>query len=458
MNYILLCANLITDYVRSEMSFKVLDVNRARSNVFASKGLFALLIFVFISQNSYAESHVHSGKPDEVAMIQAQLNSDKNVRGAMDKLQSLLSKDPNNIEAHMMLGKIFQLLGFESMADDEFHKVDQLDPTKPTSVLNLFQNKLAAEGGMAAYEYLRYVERRFPNDPSVLLMEGMLARMRGELAKSEFFYKLALEKSPSTPGIYTAIAAVRLKQQRFKDALELAEKDLSLKKDHPAANLAKAQSLMALGDFERAIPPLRVAYIGVQDKRAVADLLSRALISNGEYSEAIEPTLVCMSLTPLNERDTIEQLKARIGIVLRHVKGSELLNSLQIASRYVLNSESLAALYFACGDVLVKARQYAAAEKCFEDGIPMAPYHGRPYLRLGILQEQKGDYSAALSSYSKAYQYNPDDREIAARLARLIKRAPIQDRDIAWYLKDLIRSGGRKSLVLSGAGISVKLQ
>ncbi len=415
-----------------------------------TKGLFVTLLF-FSSQNVYAENqHSHGGKPDEVAMIQAQLDSDRDVKGAMEKLQALLVREPNNIEAHMMLGKIFQLLGFESMADEEFKRVDQLDPTKPTSVLNLFQNKLAAQGGMAAYEYLRYVERRFPNDPSVLLMQGMLARMRGELAKAEFFYGLALDRNPSSPGIYTAIAAVRLKQSRFRDALILAEKDLALKKDHPAANLAKAQALMAMGEFERAIPALRIAYAGVQDKRAVADLLSRALISNNEYSEAIEPTLVCLSLTPMTERETVEQLKVRIGMILRHVKVTELTNSLQMATRYVFNSESLALLYFACGDVLAKAGADKAAQKVFGDGITMSPYHGRPYLRLGILQEKTGDYAAALKSYTSAYQYNPDDREIAARLARLIKRAPMQENDIAWYLKDLIRNGGRKSAIMSG--------
>ena len=393
-----------------------------------------------------AQMHPHNDRKamNEVARIQGELNLTKDTNKALDKLQDLLKREPNNVEAHMMCGKVLQLMGYESLADEQYRLVDKLDPSQPTSTLAAFQNKLASGGPLAAYEYLQYVQRRFPKDPSVLLMQGMMERMHGQDTKAEFYYREALDKNPNTQGLATAMSALRLSQKRYQDAIKYAERDIKLKKDHPAANLAKGEALIGMGQYAEAVPFLRIAFEGVADKRSVSDVLSRALISDGQYGAAIEPTLVCLSLTKMKEKKTVDQLKSRLAFILARVDSSELMNSLEIARRKMTYQETMANLYFASGDVLDKAGYDLEAAECFEKGLKLYPYSGRPFMRLGILQERRGDYQAALKNYERAYQLSPDDREVAARCVRLIKRIPIQKDDLAWMIKDLMR-GGRKT-------------
>lgn len=383
---------------------------------------------------------------NEVARIRQKLNQTKDTNAALDELQDLIKREPNNVEAHMLCGKVLTLLGYEGLADDQFKIADKLDPSQPDSVLSLFHNKLQKDGPMAAYEYLRYVQKRFPKDPSVLIMQGLMERVHGNEAKAEFYYRDAMDKNPDTPGIATALASLKLSQKRYKEAVKIAEHDLKLKNEYPTANLAKGQALMHMGRFAEAIPYLRTALKGVADQGGVADVLSRALICNGQYGEAIYPTLVVMSRISMKDRNKVNMLKQRLYFILGKVDAAELLNSLQMIRREITFQEKMASLYFASGDVLDKTGHANEALEAFEAGIKLYEYSGRPFLRVGIIKENQRDYQGAFKSYEKAYSLSPNDREVAARLLRLLKRAPAQQKDLAWKIKDLVH-GGRVSLL-----------
>lgn len=388
----------------------------------------------------------HRISPDlSVARIQAELNFTKDTAKALDQLQELLKKDPNNVEAHMTCGKVLQLLGYEDLADDQYKIVDRLDPTKPNSVLDLFHSKLENEGPIAAGEYIRYVEKRFPHDASVLLMQGIIERMHGREEHAEFYYREAMLQHPDMPGLASALASLRLSQGRFVEALDLANRDLKLNKDHPAANLAKGEALLAMGRPDAAIPCIRIALkYPKNDKRAIASLLSRACMSNGQFSDAIEPTLIELASTSVKDKPAVERIKKRLLVILHRAKPVELLNSMLVLLPDIRDREDAATVYFALGDVLDRANFPGEAEIAFIRGLKLRPNSARPYLRVGIIKEEGADYIGAFQCYMLAYQIDQNDREIAARLLRLYMRSTKQKRDLAWLLKDLLH-GGRVS-------------
>lgn len=406
--------------------------------------LTALLLSAALSNQVLAQNFVNS----EVAKIRDQLAGTRNFEAALSQVQALLEKEPNNAEAHMLCGKILNRLGYESLAEEEFRAADKLDPTQPRSVLALFHKKLEIEGPKAANEYMSYVQARFPYDPSVLIMQGLLARTNNLPLQAEFFYSLAMQRYPETPGLATALASLRISQHRYKEAIELADKDLKLKKDHPVANLAKGQALLLQGSAEEAIPYLLGCFknAGIEKKEA-ADLLSRAYISSGHYGEAVEPTLICMALCPLKDREAVNPYKRRLNLILQHHVGAqEVINTLQVTQRQLNEEERIAFMYFAAGDVLDHTGAWKEAGDAFALGLQHNPYAARAYMRLGAVKEKQRDYNAAFALYFRAYQYNHDDREIAARLARLNNRRNAQDSDFAWQLKDFL-AGGRVSEV-----------
>ena len=405
--------------------------------------LAALLLSTSFSNQVFAQTFT-----GEVARIKIQLEQTRNFQQALSQVQDLLEKEPNNAEAHMLCGKILNRLGYESLAQEEFKAADKLDPTQPQSVLALFQKKLETEGPKAANEYMTYVQARFPYDASVLIMQAMLARMNNQPLQAEFLYSLALQHHPDTPGVSTAFASLRIFQHRYKEAIDLADRDLKIKKDHPVANLTKAEALMKMGSDAEAIPYLLVSYKDSGPaKKEAADLLARAYMSTGHYGEAIEPTLVCMALCPVKDRDASIPYKRNLDAILHHrVSPSEVLNVLKVTQRQMREDERVAYMYFSAADVLDHTGHWAEAGEAFAEGLRHNPYAGRAYMRFGNVKEKLRDYKAAFELYVKAYQYNQNDREIAAHLSRLNNRKNAQDSDFAWQLKDFL-AGGRVSEV-----------
>lgn len=388
------------------------------------------------------EASIRPAYSNEVAEIQDEMNRTRNVEAALTRIQELLKREPNNTEAHMLCGKILNHLGYESLADEQFEIVDKLDPTQPQSALSLFQSKLRTEGFQAAYEYLRYVQMHFPYDPSVLVVQGMVERMKGNDLKAEFFYKDAIRRYPNTPGLNTTLAALRMKQHRYADAVKLANKDLELKKDHPAAALVKGEALLEIGQAKEAISALKIAYNDRSaDRKEVSEKLSRAYMVNGQYTEALEPTLTYLAFLPMTDHDHVDQVKRRMTLLLTQASPSELLNAAQLVVREIDDTDRQAYIWFACGDILDKAGYKKDAEVAFSRGLKLRPETARAYLRIAKIKEEEGDRAGSFAFYLYAYSNDKDgDPVIQSAVARRKQRDLSAKSDLAARIKDWLRS------------------
>ena len=380
----------------------------------------------------------------EVSQIRTELNKNKDMQAALAKLEALIKREPDNTEAHMLCGTLLQYMGFEKLADEQYAIVDKLDPTRPTSALAQFKTKLALQGPHAAYEYLRYVEGHFPNDPSVLLMQGMIERTNGNQIEAEYYYQTALRLHPNTPGIASALAALRIMQKRYREAINLADLDLKLKKDHPAALLAKGQALVLMGRSDEAIPHLqKVLGDSSLERKEPADLIVNAYVQNGQCSEALLPALIAMSRISMKDTALIDRYKTRLLFLLNRAKCSELGNSLEIALKDIRDIDRQAWLCYAAGDVLDRGGCLKEAEVAFSLGLRYRPM-GRGYLRLAKTNEKRGDSKGAYLFYGQAAMTDGKDPEVVA--ANLRNKAFTDHKgDLAWQLKNWLRSLHRQN-------------
>ena len=425
--------------------------------------IFALLTFqdTQAAEASSTDSTSFFLGVNPVDKIQKDLNRTKDAAAALKALEDLLAKEPNNVSAHMLLGKVLTYLGYEKLADEQFQIADKLDPSQPDSVLSLFRSRLQTYGPKAAYEYLRYVQNRFPNDPSVLIMQGLLERMKGNNVKAEYFYRLAIKNNQNTPGLSTALASLRLAQRRYKKAIEFADADLKTNKDHAVANLAKGQALLLDGHADRAIPFLSRALKSTNTNDSfIADLLSRAYISNGQYSEALEPTLLMLVYSDLKDAEATKNVKRRLQMILKKdpFARSEVLNVMEIVQKRISNPDKSAYAYLALGDILDLVGAKKEALVAFTRGLENKPGVGRAYLRIGIIKEEEGDSRSASQYYEMAYRYSPKDRETAARLYRIANRSNAKLKlDLAFQLKKRLRALSSGSQVASDPASSLQL-
>ncbi|MBX9569913.1 MAG: hypothetical protein K2X77_13530 [Candidatus Obscuribacterales bacterium] len=415
----------------------------------AAVQLRAAFVIVLILSGMVVPSSFSAGtkslySKNEVAEIRRDLNKTNDSQTALNRLQDLLVREPDNAEAHMLCGTVLQYLGYEKLADEQYAIVDKLDPSRPNSALAQFKTKLALQGPTAAYEYLRYVEARFPRDPSVLLMQGMLERANGNQMEAEYFYKTALDLNPSTPGIATALAALRIFQKRYKEAVELADRDLKLKKDHPAATLAKGQALLSMGQAAQSIPYLQKVFkSGSLDRKEPSDLIARAYVQNGQYAEAMYPTLIAMAWSSMKDTELSDKYKMRLLYLLKAASCSDLYNSLQIALEDTRDLDRKAWLCYAVGDVLDRGGCLQEAESVFTQALRLRPV-GRGFMRLAKVKEKRGDAKGSFLFYEQAAMVDKQDLEISASNARN-KKADHRG-DLAWQLKNWLRSVFRNSV------------
>lgn len=403
------------------------------------------LVFTLTILNVMGLMPCSAQEQNPVLHLESKLEASKDADQCLKDLLLLLAQAPNNAEARILAGQILRKKGFEELAQEQFFIADKLDPSIPESTIHQFQTLLNQSGIGTAQAYIQQQEKLYPQDPAVIVMKGILEQSQGQKQKAEFYFQQAFKNHPKLPGLASVLAFLCIKEKQYQEAIRLADRDLSLQKEHANANLAKGEALLLLGCPEQSLPYLQSAFHsdGV-DRQITANNLSQAYLMLGKYGEALEPTLTCLAWTATSDRDDITKLKARLRFLLDRVKCIEMVNTLKVVVDRVGSPDSKANLYFHVGDLLDQKGYYPYAELLFEDCLELYPHNALLYLRIGMLKERQRDYRNAYGCYKGAHALRPYDPLIAAKLERLTKRIMIQDSDIAWQIKDYLR-GGRQS-------------
>lgn len=358
-------------------------------------------------------------------------------QAVISALGQIVSRDPKNARAHFVLGRALDMAGFASLAEEEFRKADELDPTRPGALLELFQSKLDADDRVGAYKLLGYMAYRFPEDPSVLYMQGLFAFSQGNNQRAEEKLSQALRSPKAVVGVKSMIAALRINQKRYDEAVNLADADLKTKPDHFYANLMKGQALFLSGHSRQAIPYLKEAFNQRPVHPGAAELYARACQQQGLYADALEATLYEMALT--TKHADLEKVKLRAAYLLRFSNARITANVAAMARRRLAGRSEAPRLYFALGDVLDRLGRRREAIGQYKLGLAEDPRLGRGWYRLARDFEHTGDISNAMLCYIKALELNPEDTQIVLSANRFHNRLVNRKRDVAWQLKQLIR-------------------
>lgn len=365
----------------------------------------------------------------------------------VEALGRLVERDPRNGRARFVFGRVLYLAGYASLAEEQFKKADELDPTQPGALLELFQSKLDANDVVGAYKLLGYMAYRFPDDPAVLYMQGLFAFSRGDTATAEARLQQALQSPRASTGVKSMIAALRINQRNYAEAVRLADADLAKNPEHFYANLMKGQALFLSGRSAQALPFLKKAYSLRPVHPGLAELLSRAYQQKGFYADALEPALFEMAVT--TKQDRLEKVKVRIAYLLRFLNAHQTANVAAMARRRLGDRAEAPRLYFALGDVLDRLGRRREAIAQYRKGLAEDPKMGRGWYRLARDFENIGDINMAMRSYMKALELTPEDTQIALSATRFRNRLVNRKHDVAWQLKQLLRN--RKQGTVSSA-------
>ncbi len=305
------------------------------------------------------------------------------IRDAVLEAQDILKRDPNNLEAHKLLGRIY-LRSLGDMPGDSNGSDNML--------------KLAIE----QYEQIIQIE---PDNVDDHLLLGRLYRLNNDLEKAETELKTAVKLDPNSEEAVTTLALLYTDEGDTARALQV----LSAVPD--AGRSAKLYS--ALGatyeqrkDYKGAIDAYRHAIMLDRDNLDAIRGLAENLLNDGQIDKALEQYKVIADANPEDA-----QTYLRISeIYRRQGKYDEALDSLKKAQAMVPDAlevpYNIAVVYEAQG-------RYDDGEKILQDLLKKTEKADSSYSqsernnrgifteRLGMIYRDQENYPAAVDAFRK---------------------------------------------------------
>jgi tetratricopeptide (TPR) repeat protein len=351
----------VTVYGRSDLANKAIDEYRLAidadpSSEFLTAGL--------------AELYVKTGR----------------IRDAVLEAQDIIKRDPNNLEAHKLLGRIYlRSLGDMPGGNDS------------DNVL-----KLAIE----QYEQIVKIE---PDSVDDHLLLGRLYRLNNDLQKAESELKTAIKLDPGSEEAVTTLAMLYTDEGDTNQALQV----LSSVPD--ASRSAKLYSALGAAyeqrkDYKDAVESYRKAVMLDRDNLDAIRGLAENYLNDGQFEAALEQYKVIVDSNPEDAQSYIRMSE----IYRREAKYDLALESLKKADTLVPDAAevayNMAAVYQAQGryDDAIKLLQDLLKKT---DANPQADRNNRAIFleRLGMIYREQQNYPAAVDTFRKLIPLGEDN-------------------------------------------------
>ncbi len=308
------------------------------------------------------------------------------IRDAVLEAQDIIKRDPNNLEAHKLLGRIYlRSLG------------DMPGGNGSDNVL-----KLAIE----QYEQIVKIE---PDSVDDHLLLGRLYRLNNDLQKAETELKTAIKLDPSSEEAVTTLAMLYTDEGDTTHALQV----LSSVPD--ASRSAKLYSALGTAyeqrkDYKDAIDSFRKAVMLDRDNLDAIRGLAENLMNDGQYDAALEQYKVIVDSNPEDA-----QTYVRMSEIYRHEAKYDLaLESLKKADALV---PDMAAVAYNMAAVYEAQGRYDDAIKLLQDLLKKTDSNQSDdrnnraiFLeRLGTIYRDQENYSSAVDTFRKLATLGGDD-------------------------------------------------
>jgi tetratricopeptide (TPR) repeat protein len=310
------------------------------------------------------------------------------IRDAVLEAQDILKRDPDNLEAHKLLGRIY----LRSLGDVQ-------SGNGSDSVL-----KLAIE----QYEEIVKLE---PDSVDDHLLLGRLYKVNNDLQKAEGEFKLALKLDPASEEAVTALALLYTDENDYSRAAQI----LSSVPD--ASRSAKLYSVLGYTyeqqkEYKRAIEAYRKAVDLDRDNLDAIRGLAQNLLNDGQTDAALEQYKIIADANPEDAQTYLRMAE----IYRKEGKFDDALDSLKRAQSMVQDSMEV---QFGFAEVYQAQGRYSDAVQVLQDLLKKTDKPDNNYS-----QSEKSNRAVFLERMGVAYR---DDSNIPLALDAFRKMVALGD-------------------------------
>lgn len=171
---------------------------------------------------------------------------------AVPQLESYLRLDPENAQAHLLLGRAYHNLNRTVPAIEQFKKALALEPALPLAHYHLGYAYQSQGDLKAALEEFRKEIEINPNFCDSYWLAGNIELDEGDLDQAESLYVKASRLKPEAFQPHYGVGRVLAARKQFAAALAELKRAVELKPDDVQAHYALARTFQQMGDRESA--------------------------------------------------------------------------------------------------------------------------------------------------------------------------------------------------------------
>ncbi|MBU6452519.1 MAG: tetratricopeptide repeat protein [Cyanobacteria bacterium REEB67] len=354
-------------------------------------------------------------------------------------LAKLAAGNPTNARVHLVFGEAYDALGLVDEAVDQYKLADQYGPRDPEAICKILHNLLGKGGGQAANTLLNSAIQRFPNNPEILYLIGKRLKEERHFAQAGKVLVRAYNSGARVKGLASDLGDLLITQEPFK-AIAMIREDLRDNPDYAPGLLALSKALMSVGNYAQAVEPLQKLFAQAPNNAESTQMYVRALFWSGDFKRALLPALYDLkgeAQAAVSELPTANTLANICG----HLSSSFVDAGLQdFYQRCQLEKKlPLPPFHFFLGRIFFRESRLAAAKSELLQYLKADPKSAETLWMLGRIAEvHDHDYSQALSYYRYAHAILPYNPRIEGSQSSLEEKLEKGHSDWAWSLREWI--------------------
>ena len=394
----------VTVYGRSELANKAMDEYRLAieadpSSEFLTSGL--------------AELYVKTGR----------------IRDAVLQAQDILKRDPNNLEAHKLLGRIYlRSLGdmpgsgngsdnVLKLAIEQYEQIVKIEPDSVDDHLLLGRLYGLNNDLQKAEVELKIAVKLDPDSEEAVTQLSLLYSEEGDTAKALQVLS-AVPDTGRSAKLYAALGATYEQRKEYKRAIDAYKHAIQLDRDNLDAIRGLAENLLNDGQVDAALEQFKVIADANPEDAQTFLRISEIYRRQGKYEEALESLKKAETMVP----DSVE-IPYNVAVVYeaqaRYDEAAKILQDLlkkteKPENGYSQGDRNNRAIFIErLGMVYRDQENYPAAVEAFRKMIPLGDDNARTgYQDVIDTYREAKQWPEATAAAKEAVQKLPNDHEL----------------------------------------------
>lgn len=413
------------------------------------------------------------------------------IRDAVVEAQDIIKRDPKNVDAHRLLGRIYlrslgepqssnntQSREMQRLAIDQYEQIVKLDPSSVEDHLLLGRLYSYSNDLVKAEKEFKTAVQLQPDSEEAVTMLAFLYTQEGDTNKAQQVLSNIPDDDRSAK-LYSTLGYTYEEQKDYKKAIDAYRKAVALDKDNLDSVRGLAQNLMSDGQldaaleqykiivdadpsdaqsyqhiaeidrrnghFDQALDALKKASALVQDSQEIPYNMAVIYEAQGRYDEAIQTIqqLLQKSEKPdtaytASDKTNRAIFLERLGNIYRESNHTQ--QAVESFRKMIpLGDDSASQAYRELVETYRDARDWPAATQAAQEGAKKLPNDREIQLVLAAQLADEGHADAAMEKAKSMLTGKPaEDREVYVDMAQMytrLKRYPEAEQAIAKALQ-----------------------